>query len=169
MSNNRKIISQRLRIALRRSGMNQTQLSEKAGVTREYINSLLNDRTGTKNQQLAVIESIAAALGVSKSYLTGEQQHLTNEIEEAAQNAIEENKRKYKKTKMKDFLKIYGIEMHHDKKEGLYILVDADNRVVWKGCSTESLTGLFNMIENLYKVGSDIISCFFKDVYIDEI
>ena len=82
---------------------------------------------------------------------------------------FEENKRKYKSAKMKDFLKIYGIEMHHDRKEGLYILVDADNRVVWKGCSTESLTGLFNMIENLYKVGSDIISCFFKDVYIDEI
>ncbi len=88
MDSDRPVWQQRLREAVRRSGMKQSVIAYDARVTPETLSRLLN--TPNLRPTLATITSVAHAAGVSVGWLIGEDPYkLTAEEQGALREAVQ--------------------------------------------------------------------------------
>ena len=177
MSEKKTINPTRLKKAMGFSGLNQKQLAEKTGVSRGYVNSLLNQKNCGKKQQINTIKLLADALGTSINFLTGDSKYLNSEEEQKAyarkqrfENRTQKKNKQETLDSLKLFLKIYDIKLTFDDNMKTFTIVDADNKEIEKNADIELLNGLVNMFINLYQVGMDIISCYFDDgIYLKQL
>lgn len=156
-----------------------TELSAVTGIDRQTIGKL---RDGKYYDNLKggstpdLIEKISEALDVDPEYLTGEQRtkrkrKLTpaEEQERKDRSVVLEEGRQLRI--LANFLKIYSIHLQfdHPVTPKQYSLYDADGQLLRENLPVEDLAGLVDMVMNYLKTGSNLISLFFGDIWIDEI
>ena len=156
-----------------------TELSTVTGIDRQTIGKLRNGKyydnlEGGSTPDL--IEKISEALDVDPEYLTGEQRakrkkKLTPAEEQKRKDRSAELEKGRQLRILADLLKIYSIHLQfdHPVTPKQYSLYDADGQLIREDLPVEDLDGLVSMIMNYLRTGSDLISLFFGDIWIDEI
>lgn len=161
-----------------------TELAAVTGIDRKTIGKLregkyYNGKTIGSNS--GTIETIAEALDVDPEYLTGEQsakrkKKLTTEDLKRIQKNQEDRIKGRKFRILADFMKLYSLNVKYEYDEcdsnvnpKHYWLWDADGELIRDGNDISDLDPLVDIVMNYLKTGSDILSLFFDDMWIDEL
>lgn len=159
-----------------------TELAAVTGIDRKTIGKLregkyYNNKTIGSNSD--TIAKIAYALDVDPDYLTGNQPQMRRDPEWEKKRQLrkqrkkDETKRLEKVAKLralKNFLKLYGIQIEYDDEEdpSIYWLYDSEDDLIRDYEDIDDLNGLITIIFNYLNTGSDIIQLFFGEMWTNE-
>lgn len=159
-----------------------TELAAVTGIDRKTIGKLregkyYNNKTIGSNSD--TIAKIAYALDVDPDYLTGNQPQMRRDPEWEKKRQLrkqrkkDETKRLEKVAKLgalKNFLKLYGIQIEYDDEEdpSIYWLYDSEDDLIRDCEDIDDLNGLITIIFNYLNTGSDIIQLFFGEMWTNE-
>ncbi|MBQ6635910.1 MAG: helix-turn-helix transcriptional regulator [Lachnospiraceae bacterium] len=156
---NSKIIPEKIKLALAYNEMSQVELAKKAGISREYLNTICTGKNRRK-QNGGTIRLIADVLGVVPEYLTGETEYMGGEEEKEKDKHFYDSVRfRANWSKIQVLLDAYFLELKIDFKAKTYILTDCSgNRVLAQDAPLDNLQKVYDSFLPLYEIGLNILS-----------